>query len=348
LAACQTGAPGTAIAFDLQREDWIALIEAGSHHLVTPALAWSLAGAATIPEDVAGYFEAALTLNAGRNAILLDVLASVLENLNACGIVPVLLKGAAAQVEELYPHSGARVVGDLDLLVPSDRAGDALQCARAAGFADANLSVWDEGRSHHLPTHVDAKSGAGLELHLHVVPPHLARLVPTAGFHAAAAPCAFRGLSALIAHPTDRVAHNITHSQITDGLYRRGTASARHLFELALLCARHRAAIDWDELAHRFARTGYGPVLASTLTLANALFGHPQPLPIAMDPDALRRLERAVDRPSRQAWGLFVFSAERFLEDVRAKPRRLLRLARPSTWAQRLANLRNTLAGPKW
>src|SRR5712691_5071934 len=77
---------------------WELLIEASSHHYVTPALAWCIKDQPDAPSEVRDYLDTVLALNAQRNEALLAGLARIVDALNAIAIEPVLLKGAARLV----------------------------------------------------------------------------------------------------------------------------------------------------------------------------------------------------------------------------------------------------------
>ena len=333
---------------DLAAVDWPALIEASSHHLVTPALAWCMADDEAIPPDVRDYLQAALALNTQRNEMLLDVLESIVRALNSADITPVLLKGAAALAEPLYPHVGARMLADLDLLVARERTEPALQCLREVGFVDSTMPVWVESESHHLPMYSHPDKGVGVDLHVRVVVPRYATLVPTDEFVANATPCGFRGLSVLIPNPTARIAHNIVHSQLYDGLHLRGIVSLRHLLDLAMLSARPGDAIQWTGLDALFRAAGYGSAFNDTIAIAQFLFGYPALVRGAVvQTRALDRLRRAVEQPGRQRWGRAVLLGRRFLHGMRT-PRGPLNLLDPRTWPRRLQTVTRMLRTPKW
>lgn len=87
---------------------WEKVVEAASHHLVTPAIGWAFLKQNSIEGHVAEYFAAILELNRARNQALLDVLALVLASLNAAGIRPAPLKGAAFLIDDAYPDPGMK------------------------------------------------------------------------------------------------------------------------------------------------------------------------------------------------------------------------------------------------
>src|SRR5262245_63692801 len=96
---------------------WPLVVEAADDHLVGPAVGWCIGADERVPTDVRACFETLLDLNRRRNQIMLQALDGALASLNAAGITPMVLKGGAALVEDLYPDPGMRIVGDLDLLV---------------------------------------------------------------------------------------------------------------------------------------------------------------------------------------------------------------------------------------
>ena len=112
---------------------WESLIEIASFHYVTPALARCLGRDADVPEDVREYFEAAAALNARRNELMQRGLARVVGLLNAIDIEPMPLKGAAHLAEGLYPEPSLRLLGDVDILIPSNRGADAEAALKAGG-----------------------------------------------------------------------------------------------------------------------------------------------------------------------------------------------------------------------
>jgi Uncharacterised nucleotidyltransferase len=336
LCRCLVRCCEPAAELRLDTVDWPALIEASSYQLVTPALGWCLSDKADIPRDVAEYIDAALFLNGQRNAILLDHLESLTRALNAIEITPVPLKGAAVLAQQLYPHVGMRVLGDLDLLVPGARSTDALDCARALGFVPTKTST--EDALQHLPLLIHDRTGAALELHLEAVYSSVAKLVPTARVFADAVPLSFRGAEILVPSPTDQIAHTIVHSQIVDGFHFKGVVPLRRLLEVSLLCKHFEGTIDWPELARRFRDGRCTRVLERTISLAHGLFGFPSVAPaIEIEAGALKSLRRAIERPQRQSWGFLRAVVKRYLHATRAAPYRRVGLLNPLTWARRLA-----------
>jgi hypothetical protein len=126
---------------------WPELLQRAGAQLVTPSLAGALADAGLLgrlPEEVRGYLQTVRDLNRTRNAALYGELVRVAAALNAAGIEPQLLKGAAALLPGQYAGAGDRVIGDLDLRIPGGRYADAAEAVHGLGYQFA------EGRAVEL------------------------------------------------------------------------------------------------------------------------------------------------------------------------------------------------------
>src|SRR3546814_13724953 len=73
----------------------------------------------------------------------------------------VFLKGAASLIDALHADPAARFVGDIDVLVPPERARDASAALVAHGFAEIDTYPrrWIAQRHHHLPMHRHIDTG---------------------------------------------------------------------------------------------------------------------------------------------------------------------------------------------
>ena len=166
---------------------WELLVEVSSHHRVTPALAWCLKDRPDVPAEAREYLDTILALNGRRNEALLAALARIVAACNAIGAEPVPLKGAARLIECNYPAPSLRFLGDLDVLIPAERSGDAVAALQAIGFrANADFEAL-----HHLPMLYDREAGGAVELHTDVVPGDGAKVIPTDWFQAGTCPFAY-------------------------------------------------------------------------------------------------------------------------------------------------------------
>jgi Uncharacterised nucleotidyltransferase len=279
---------------------WELMIEVASFHYVAPALAWCLRDQ-PMPDDVGEYFSSVLALNRQRNERMLAGVARVAALLNGIGIEPVLLKGCAMLAEGLYPDASLRLMGDADILIPRERAAEAVAALIGAGFAtNASEVIVPPGHHHLQPLH-DQETGLGVELHTDVMSSAPDAVIGTGWFCTNARALEFRGHRVRVPKPTPNAGHCIFHSQIFHSLHARKKIHLRHLLDLALLRARHEAAIDWSALDSRFAAAGLGEVLAAYLHFAEALFGQSVPgLSHTPPPDALAQLRHVESRDSFQ------------------------------------------------
>ena len=325
---------------------WEALIAASSHQLVTPALAWALRGT-DCPPEVADYFETVLALNRRRNAMLADTLARVVAVLNRRGIEPVLLKGAAQLASGLYPAPGARLIGDIDLLVPTERGEEAAAALGATGFAPAGPAPLVAVAMHHLPRLCERGTGDAVEVHTEVVGERSAPFLPLPWFLAGTRSLPFRGLRLRVPDATRAVAHAIVHDQVQDGGARYEPLRLRPLLDLALL-RRDDAAIDWREVRALFDRNGAGDRLAAYLAGAAILFGQPAPREAGTAPaGAVDRLRQALDDPEIARRVRLAALLAAYRARLRAHPRVLLNLVSPRLWPQRIRMLASVLRQSK-
>jgi len=72
-----------------------------------------------LPDPIREYFQAVFSLNLERNERLRASLVEAVGALNRIGVEPLLLKGAAVLHGEPYAGVTARMLGDLDILVPA-------------------------------------------------------------------------------------------------------------------------------------------------------------------------------------------------------------------------------------
>jgi hypothetical protein len=271
---------------------------------VTPALAWTLKGHPGIPSEARDYFETILTLNGGRNEALLNGLKRILAALNAVGIEPVLLKGAARLAEGTYPEPNVRFLGDLDVLIPAAGVADAVAALQAIGFCTNATDPPLPPGHHHLPV-LHGGEAVGVELHTDVLRRASAKVIPTDWFRAGTRPSSFRSQRIRLAQPTRSVGHLVVHDQPFHDGYQLRRVQLRHVLDVCMIRAAHESAIDWVEIDQRFCRCGIGDVLATYFAIAESLFGQPAPhlchAPSSSAIDALRRL---VEHGEPRRWGV--------------------------------------------
>ncbi len=329
--------------------DWKLLIEASSHHYVTPALAWCVRDRSGLPSEVHDYFDAALALNGRRNERLTEALARVAAALNATDIEPVLLKGAARLVDGVYPAAKLRFLGDLDVLIPADRSSDAASALMRIGFEASADATWN-GTHHHLPMLRESDTGACVELHTELSLPPNDAIVPAAWFGMNTMPFGLHGARVRLPDATRTVAHNIVHDQLNHENYRWGRVQLRQLLDLAMFRARYENMIDWAELDRRFCSAGQGAVLATYLAFAEDLLGQAAPPDLGHAPRmrAMADFRRDIDWPAMRMLAHLRMPID-YVVARRGDPLHILkRLVSPQTWSAAVQLVRAAIDRGKW
>ena len=318
--------------------NWKLLIEMSSFHFVTPSLAGSLQDE-TVPHEVREYMDALLALNGRRNALQLEALSRIVAALNAIDIEPVLLKGCARLVQGDYPQPNMRFLGDLDVLVPTNRTKDAYAALMANGFSE-KPGYGIPADCHHLPVLHEHQSGAGVEIHGGLSMGPGAQVLSTSWFYGGSRPFRLQDdLRIRLPDATRSVCHNIVHHQLHHSGYVKRTIELRQLLDLALIRKRHEDAIDWAELDHLFCQHGFGQVLATYLQFGEELLGQKAPRfrnrPCVGTNESFRRI---VDPPIVSA--LFALLAA-YVRARRHDPLGALRSLNPMSWPRRFKLLQD-------
>lgn len=304
LAAATGAAQFETVCERLRRErvDWEWLAALAGHHLVTPALwpalvAGGLTGA--LGEDLCRYLEAVHGLNARRNLLLHGQAVEAAAALNAAGIEPVFLKGAAYLFGGLYADPATRFLGDIDLLVDEDRLRAAAGALCRIGYEPFGVG---SARVHDAVKLVHKSRPGMLELHQWPVPFALEDLIAPRELIERAWRLADLGTArARMPCPTDLVVHNACHAMLQHRFHRLAELPLRDAHDLVLIAGRFRDAIDWPEVERRLARGPGGTgVWAFYATAANEVFPHAR-LPCGAPPSAARmalwRWRRRAGRP---------------------------------------------------
>jgi hypothetical protein len=255
LLACFAGEPPPDI-------DWPSALAAANRALVTGILADRIGDRA--PPDVRAFLAAIRDRTAERNARLAAQLREALGTLNAAGIRPILLKGAAILNTAGVDCSG-RIVSDLDLMVPPSAMGDAVRCLGEIGYREYAPSGLALGpRNLFRPQDVGM-----LDLHSRTKVRH-----PGLAYQDLLGDCtdaAIGGASAWLPSPTAQAFFFILHDQLQERDYWRGLVDLRHLLDLAAL-ARAPGGVDWAALADRFPSGFPRRALAVQLRTAETFF----------------------------------------------------------------------------
>lgn len=293
LSLCQclqssVPADGPATGKDLpaNAEQWTAVIELATAHYLAPALWLALQEAGCVdrlPPDARRFLSEAHRLNVVRNTKIREQALELLEALGRADIKTVIMKGGVYLFEDNQQAFEARMMVDLDLLVPEAQLEESFQITRGLGYEIYEKS--DE-LFQHLDPMVREGDLASIELHRHV---GMQRgILPAEDVLRDAIQMKAWGAFIYIPTPTQRATQNIFHSEVqSQNNYALGLIPLRYLHDLLLLRARHEAEIDWRTVKRHLSRGGYDYLLPGFLYLADRFLD--MPMPAAVDITAAAR-----------------------------------------------------------
>jgi len=236
------------------RVHWGRLLYQANLQLCTPLWYVRLKQASLLellPEDLQAYLAEIYQANLERNREFRSAFLELLRALEREAIPVVLLKGAATFCDDLYGDPGARMLRDLDILVPPEDTGRCREMLLALGYAelpDPNMQpdgLPTDERHHHLPPFSRPDSRVVVEVHFKVAYAQAGRVLPAGGAWQNLEIGDLDGTSVALLNPNWRLLHNTVHALIPHGEYIRGEIALQQLAEFAALCCRYEAVIDW-------------------------------------------------------------------------------------------------------
>ena len=315
--------------------NWKRLMLIATGHYLAPSLCgalkrrglWKLA-----PAEIREILQATDLLNRDRNALHYEQLIAVARQLNSSGIEPMLLKGAICLLPGQFTGAESRVLSDLDLLVPEERAADALHSIMDIGYAyDPDLDLGQFERHHHLPPLYHPQQGIRIEIHKDVIHARAKPILSAEIMWRSAHPVEFAKVRGFVPNSYMRLLHNVVHARLEDRHHRDFKLEMRQLNEWVQLREIHGHEPDWLRMWKQFDRYGEAPVLEAYFLAARRFFG--QPLPDGINPSrAAIRAERVMCLALRgPAWSFL-------LSTVKKKLRHALT---PSAYVQKYRKIRS-------
>ncbi|MCP4326999.1 MAG: nucleotidyltransferase family protein [Alphaproteobacteria bacterium] len=276
LVAAGDGAPVDVIDWDRSADSWTRLLYIANLHYAAPLVhdaVTALDAMANMPEDVAGYLSSIRHANAERNDHIRDQIGHFVPALNEIGIEPILLKGTAF----LYDDPGygdARMMVDIDFLVPPDCERAAWDAMRAIGYTAGDDD--DYARAHQM--NAIHRPGAPAVVEIHRTPGPQRTLLTVESAFADSVPLELAAGRCRAMSPTHRVLHTLFHGQVQDFHYWFARPQFRTLADLRRLGSAAGRTVDWPEIERRFAAAGYQTIVDGTAALMTDWFGA-APLP---------------------------------------------------------------------
>lgn len=232
---------------------------------------------AHLPADLTAYLAQLHAANRARNQKLRDELAMILAIFNARGIPVLLLKGAATFADELYADDGARLMGDMDLLVPEASLREAERLLLMEGYLDdpqdrRHLDVWPASARHgHIATLLHMKKKTAVELHYKVAYGQTGRILSAEAAWAAALSGTFRENTAFCLYPHHRLLHNALHATLPHREFLQGKLRLSDIAEFAALIDRYPAEVAPDHFWATIRRHGLTTVVGNYALMARLL-----------------------------------------------------------------------------
>ncbi|HMF79211.1 MAG TPA: nucleotidyltransferase family protein [Bryobacteraceae bacterium] len=255
------------------RWDWESLFAAASEEAVLPALygfTRKLQFDESLPVPVAEFLSQVETLNAERNAAIMEEVKHAVRLLNEAGIQPVLLKGVAYLVAGMYDTWAARYLADVDLLIPETQLDQAARILIQNGFEPDESDVFAHFRHHHPP--LRRHGSIHLELHRELTVHKAGVLLPVHEILDSATAFDLEGIKFLTPCPEHMMTHLIMHSQLQHPYNERIWPPLRAMYDLVLLHRRFGGEIDWNRIQDRFRAAGhYGTFVLHILRVQDAL-----------------------------------------------------------------------------
>lgn len=230
-----------------------------------------------LPVEIGEHLAAIYTLSLERNRLLHRELMRMVRVLNALGIEPLLLKGALALLPDQPPEVAARLMGDLDVLAPTDAVSAAHQALQDQWGYRPAYPDWRFANHHHVSPLIHADHGVKIELHRTILGGAWDAALPTEEVWRDSQRLVWEGVIVRTPSHTHRVLHNLLHTLLQDGRAERGLLELRQLLDLVQFRASGDQTIDWPLIRARFTTLGQGAVLEAYLRVARDGFGQPLP-----------------------------------------------------------------------
>ena len=251
--------------------DWAAPLAFANAHFVSPAFYVGLresGGLGDLPDEVCAYLALLYEGNRDRNGTIRRQVLELAGALCDVGVKPLLLKGALALFLGHYQDPGARMIGDVDILV-QERAADRVFCVlRDLGYRAATL--YPSGH-HAYADFMRSNDPGAVDLHFELIDARY--ILPAEEIWRRARDLRVGNLELCVPSPTDCVLHNLLHAQTHYlGNFYRGVIELRQLHDFATLARHFAGEVDWTFIADRMARHRLDVPLQSYMLAAERLF----------------------------------------------------------------------------
>ena len=286
----------------LEGIDWHGFVAFTSAHFVLQAMAGPLTEAAKsgadVPDDLLLFVDEMQAANGRRNVRLGRALEDIAGRLNALGIVPVALKGAAFLLEDGSADAAWRFMSDVDLLVPPERLADCVSAIEAMGFRTATAD-YDPANDAHFPPLISPCRQFSVELHTRLFGRDDFGIDPR---RLEAESSHVRHGSACIRVPAlgDRIAHLVAHAQLHNRNHAGKRLVLKDVLDLAMMPREAVIRFECADAARVFAEPRHRTAALALLAAWRRCLGIEAG--VARLPSAERWAAHAIDRLGWPPW----------------------------------------------
>ncbi len=192
--------------------------------------------------------------------------------LNAAGIEPLWLKGAALIVSD-SPCAARRWMSDVDVWVAPERFDEALAVLQRMGYHHDPRQP--DPAEHHLRPLFHDREPFAVELHHALVHPAVAGMMPLDRVRGRALRVEWRGARLAIPHPLDQAVHIASQARPSAAAYLHGRLKVRRVVEFAQLASGTGAAEAAEALTSACREARRPEFGHEFLALASGLCGLP-------------------------------------------------------------------------
>jgi len=254
--------------------DWKKLLYLANLHLCTPLWFVCLKKDGLIsllPQGLQTYLQHLHQANMERNEAFCEAIREIHTKLREHEIPAILLKGAAALCDDLYGDLGARMMGDIDILVKPQHARLVQKLLSQLGYDELHNSFAD----HHLPRQIKRGTPVAVEVHFQVANGQAGRIIPANLSWEQREIKTWEFLTLSVLKPTYRLIHNTVHALVPHRTFIESRIYLHHLAEFNNLSRRYGREIDWREWLKGASDQGLRKQFCVYLALAQRLMGMP-------------------------------------------------------------------------
>ena len=257
------------------KTDWKSLLYMANLHFCSPLWFKRLRKDGLLPllpKELQTYLQHLHQANIERNEAFQRAIKEIYSKLKDFEIPAILLKGGATFCDNLYEDQGARMIGDLDLLVKPQHTELVRNMLLQLGYEEQPdftgfLGYFDTYTLHHLPRHLKPGTPVAVEIHYQTAMGQAGRVLQTDLFWKHKEIITWEGLKLLVPVPTYRLLHNTIHALLPNKEFITSIISLRDLAEFTYIVRRYESVINWREWLEKGYRQGLSRKFRIYLTL---------------------------------------------------------------------------------